>query len=436
MTYTVGDLIGDCLLAVGVNHGYGALIPMVASHPVADGEAAVMMAAAHARLTGGIGVAFTASDSMLFLVDPWSPTKLTLDVHEAAAIPDAIGLGVRRACSVTPGAVEVRIGADPLEPAPPGVGPVAPRVPSAAIDIDADVLATVTAARRPVVLAGPGVVRAGAAAVAGLRALAASASVGVLNTWGAKGLFDWHSPHHLATAGLQARDFVLAGVAEADLIVATGVDPYEAHPELWQLAPYVEVEPAALASLAESWRRPPEPIGTVPLRARLAEAVAEWTRSDAAPIAPARAVTDAAAVLGPDGFVAADPGTAGLWVARTFATTELGSVAVPARAGTGGWAAACAYVSRLLDPGRRALAVVAEIDPVTAAILDEARRGRVGPVVEVWDPDAAPVPPAVRAAALDRAITSEATTDVIRTCIDLSHTDALVDIAGPVVAWT
>ena len=62
-------------------------------------------------------------------------------------------------------------------------------------------------------------------AVPGLHDLAVSAGIGVLNTWGAKGVFDWRSQHHLATIGLQADDFVLSGLDEADLIIATGLDP-------------------------------------------------------------------------------------------------------------------------------------------------------------------------------------------------------------------
>src|SRR5262249_44609558 len=82
---------------------------------------------------------------------------------------------------------------------------------------------------------GPGVVADGA--VPGLHALAAAAHVGVLNTWGAKGVFDWRSRHHLATAGLQARDFPLGGMAGADLIVATGLDGREVAEAAWRLAP-------------------------------------------------------------------------------------------------------------------------------------------------------------------------------------------------------
>ena len=74
-----------------------------------------------------------------------------------------------------------------------------------------------------VLLAGPGIVSH--MAVPGLHDLAVSAGIGVLNTWGAKGVFDWRSQHHLATIGLQADDFVLSGLGEADLIIATGLDP-------------------------------------------------------------------------------------------------------------------------------------------------------------------------------------------------------------------
>ena len=116
------------------------------------------------------------------------------------------------------------------------------------------------APERPVVLAGPGVVADGA--VPGLHALAAAASLGVLNTWGAKGVFDWRSRHHLATAGLQQHDFTLAGLGDADLIVATGVDAAEAPDALWRdLAPVVEraalgARPAVVAGRPSPRRDP------------------------------------------------------------------------------------------------------------------------------------------------------------------------------------
>ena len=70
-------------------------------------------------------------------------------------------------------------------------------------------------------LVGPGVL----AHVDGVRALAERLGVAAVNTWGAKGVFRWDSPFHGGTAGLQARDFELAGLGEIDLLVTSGLDP-------------------------------------------------------------------------------------------------------------------------------------------------------------------------------------------------------------------
>src|SRR5207244_8306725 len=101
---------------------------------------------------------------------------------------------------------------------------------------------------RTLVLAGPGVVRANQ--VAALQAFAAQAGVGVVNTWGAKGVFPWNSPHHYGTAGLQARDFELAGFDDAQLVIAVGLDPDEAPAARWAHAQVLDVEPWQLAALA------------------------------------------------------------------------------------------------------------------------------------------------------------------------------------------
>ena len=106
----------------------------------------------------------------------------------------------------------------------------------------------------------------------GLHALAAAGSLGVLNTWGAKGVFDWRSRHHLATAGLQARDFELGGVAVADLVLVTGLDPAEGTVAATRV---VEVAPGSLDLLAERWSRPFQEVTIPPLRSGLAAVTQE-----------------------------------------------------------------------------------------------------------------------------------------------------------------
>ena len=103
-------------------------------------------------------------------------------------------------------------------------------------------------------LVGPGVL----AHVDGVRALAERLGVAAVNTWGAKGVFRWDSPFHGGTAGLQARDFELAGLGEIDVLVTSGLDPAEVTGRPWEgRAEVVDVEPAGLAAFGDTWAHPP-----------------------------------------------------------------------------------------------------------------------------------------------------------------------------------
>ena len=284
-------------------------------------------------------------------------------------------------------------------------------------------------AERPIVLAGPGVVREGA--VGGLRALAAAGSLGVLNTWGAKGVFEWTSPHHLATAGLQARDFELGGLAEADLIVATGVDEAEALGG-WRLAPVIEVAPVDLQTVATRWSRPARDIPVPALRRELARVTQEGWHAATAPLPPSRVTLAYREALGAGGLVVADPGGAGFWVARTFPTGGVGVAIVPADAGRPWFAAACAVVARRLDPARPVLAVVDVVDPATADVLEAGVRLGVAVAVEVWSPGGEALDAGAHGARLDRLL-HEGGTVTLRT--DGAQLRQVVEGAGAVVAW-
>jgi thiamine pyrophosphate-dependent acetolactate synthase large subunit-like protein len=301
------------------------------------------------------------------------------------------------------------------------------------VDADPEVIAQIAGAERPVVLAGPGVVTEGA--VAGLHALATAGSLGVLNTWGAKGVFDWRSPHHLATVGLQARDFELGGCSDADLVIATGVDDDEAPPALWQHAPHVVVAPGALDPIAEVLDRPHSAPRVPELRTALAGVTQEgWARSGA-PLAPSQATRAYGAVVGAArGLVAADPGWAGYWVARTFPTVELGSAIVPADAGAAGFAAACALVARLRQPLRPVVVAVDRLDPGTEAVVDLAHELGAGFGVEVWTDDGDEIDEAAHADRLrDLAVAATPTVATLATHAD--QRGRMLDAAGPVVAW-
>jgi len=236
-----------------------------------------------------------------------------------------------------------------------------------------------------------------------LHGVAAHLSAPVANTWGAKGILPWDSPHHMGTCGLQARDYELLGFANYDALLTIGIDPDESPPESYALTRVVELQPNSLRHL----------VGDAPPRYHEIEANALYERIAAVaqpgyvdgrrPRHPARAVMDLKRSLAPGAVVAAQPGEVGLWVARTFPTDAPGTVLVPP-VDVPGIAAAIAL---LAAAGRRAVAVVpAPVDALTQALV-EAGEGRATPFrLDVWGDD-----------------------------VDLGLTSLLVEAAGPVVAW-
>lgn len=289
-----------------------------------------------------------------------------------------------------------------------------------------------TEADRPIVLVGPGVVAADA--LPGLHALATSGSLGVVNSWGAKGAFDWRSRHHLATAGLQADDLALAGFDEADLVLTVGIDQRET-PTSQLRAPQLDVAPASLSMLAEQWLRPRRDVPMPALRERLTSVTRNGWEAVTGPVWPTGVTLGYARALGGAGLVAADPGTSGFWVARTFPTDRPRRAHVPADADDHGFAVACAVVARLARPSRPSIAVVdAPISPAVDAALEAARILGVPVGLEVWDPDG----PQLDQAEHHERIAALATSprpEQISVAPSPEQLGAVLDAAGPIVAW-
>jgi len=435
---TAGLLLARVLAAGGIGTVYGLPLMGVPVSEVSDPEVAVLLAQAH-RAVHGVAAAAHVGEGTLVLPGPTSggagglsdpvDTVVVEDVETLRALAPLLAERIRG------DGLRLQVRVDAAQPAPGGA--VARPTPTEDwAEPDEALLRDVSGATRAVVLAGPGVVER--RAVSALRALAAAGRLGVLNTWGAKGVFHWQSRHHWATVGLQTRDFELGGIPEADLVLAVGVDEREAPRRLWDCgAPVLELAPEALGPLAERWPAEARDFPAVPpLRERLAAVTqAGWTASGT-PLMPSRVTRHYAQVLGESGLVAADPGTAGYWVARTFATTRLGSVLVPAMS-LEGWAAACVLVARLVTPLRPALAVVdGGVGERGSAVLAEAARLGVGVGVEAWDEDEVPSSAEHHLARLDTLVSGGLGASQSTLATDPRQFAEMVDAAGPVRAWT
>jgi hypothetical protein len=420
---TVGALLGRCLRAVGVTRVFGAPVPGLPSVATPEAWMPALLADCDGRLGPGPGCGL-ADDGTLRLSSRPGAEVEPVTITAADALPVVLATAAEPARAGA-AAAELRLELDLDAPAPAGLDPVTRITERAAREPLAPVDGPV------VVLVGPGLVRAGA--IAGLRAFATTAGVGVANTWGAKGVFPWDSPHHMGTAGLQERDFELLGFGDAAAVVASGIDPDESAPEHFALAPVVPVTPHRLtANLATELRPSADGIPRNQLYERLAAIAQPGYVADKVPLHPARAVADLRAAVPPTGVVAAEPGIAGLWVARTFPTTEPESVIVPAT-DVSGVAAGVALAAALRD--RPAVAVVTDpIDAATAAITALAAGLGLSLVVSVWEPAGKLSRVDAHAAGLAAAFTAPGVTEV-RVPVDTGDTALLIDAAGPVVAW-
>jgi thiamine pyrophosphate-dependent acetolactate synthase large subunit-like protein len=244
------------------------------------------------------------------------------------------------------------------------------------------------------ILVGPGVVQAGA--VEGLHRFAAAVGCGVVNTWGAKGVFVWDDPRHFGTAGLQARDFVLAGLGDVDVLVTSGLDPAEVTSTPWaDRAEVIDVEPGDLADAADERTWPAGTLERPALYTDLAAACGPLYASTATPPPAAQRARDLAAELPAGGLVVGEPGLVGFWVARTFPTSVPGSVLVPA---SGGKEAAWTAAIEAAVAGRPVTLVCAATPPIEVRMS--------GVAAELWSPKDTDLDPS-----------------------------ALLAVAGPIVAW-
>ncbi len=259
---TAGQLLARVLSAAGIGAAYGRPFSGLPVRDVTDPAVALLLAHAHraVHITPAVahlgeGTVVVAGTSPEASADAGAPPPLPearLVVKDTAALAAAVPAVARRAGGASCWCWTST--SKPRSPRPRPLGP--PTAADGGREPDDDVLADVAAADRIVVLAGPGVVAQ--RAVGDLHALAAAGRLGVLNTWGAKGLFHWQSPHHWATVGLQELDFELGGLGGADLVLAVGIDEREAPPAVERVS--------APRSLARQPSAPSPPVGAVPRR--------------------------------------------------------------------------------------------------------------------------------------------------------------------------
>ncbi len=277
----------------------------------------------------------------LDLVNLFRPiSKYSVQVIEPETIPEVVRKAFKQAQREKPGVSYIDLPENIARSEVHNLVPLAvqrppqPLAPEASIERAAKIISS---ARYPLIMAGNGVIRAGAAGR--LLDFAQKLNIPVANTFMAKGVVPFSHPLWLGTVGLQAHDFVSCGFDRADVVIAVGYDMVEYHPNRWNPDGHCRIVhiDSLPAEVDEHYIADVEVVGSI---GESLDAVAEQslpsTHSPAAlwlaimnelsahadddsfPLKPQRIVWDLQRVLASRAIVISDVGAHKLWMARMY----------------------------------------------------------------------------------------------------------------------
>lgn len=363
-------------------------------------------------LTGQTGLAGMHKETHQFIdvVDMLRPmTKWNTRIHHPRMVAEAVRKAFNVAAAEKPGATHLELPEDVMETVTAGT-PL-PRGPQAMVEADPVSLLraaeVIQGARRPVVLAGNGVVRQDAAPA--LRALCDQTGLHAVTTFMGKGVLDASDPHFLFTAGLARQDYPQGLLGQADLVVAVGYDMIEWPPSAWNpegrqrivcidtVAPEIdahfvpEVELIGdlsrilyqLAGLLEG-----KEVGSVERRPyqRAFRRVLDAGTDDDFPVKPQRVLRDLREVLAPGDVLVSDVGVHKLWVGRFWEAREPNTVLISNGFAAMGFGLPASIAAALVHRGRSKVVCITGDGGFLMNLqeLETARRLGLPFVVLVW----------------------------------------------------
>lgn len=342
-------------------------------------------------------------------------TKWNASIPKAEVVPEAIRKAFKIAQTEKPGATHLELPEDVAEEQvadPQMLQPLfvqAPVMPKPSPAQVARAVHTISGARRPIILAGNGVVRGRAHEE--VRAFAQQCNVPVLQTFMAKGTMSDSDPLSLYTIGLQARDYSTVVMEQADVVIAIGYDFVEYAPCFWNARRdkrivHIDVSPAEVdehyiveEGVLGDIRLSLEQIGAgiTPFDAHWAsesrKIVIEGFERELAsayswPVKPQHLMRELRAGLKPDDRIICDVGAHKLWMARMFPCEVPNSCVISNGFASMGIAVPGAIAAKLLSPERRVVAVTGDGGfLMNSQELETAVRLELPLVVLVWRDD-------------------------------------------------
>jgi acetolactate synthase I/II/III large subunit len=471
---TAAELFVDCLEAEGCRYVFSvpgeetldvlealSNTPTVQHITTRHEQGAAFMADVHGRLTGrcavamstlgpgatnlvtGIADAFLDRAPMVALTGQVGSDKLHKEAHQFVdivqmfqpvtkwngrveridSIPEMVRKAFRVAQLEKPGPTHIELPENRAVMTPESgerTRPLEPRptyFPEPTDEALAAAARLVEASARPLILAGNGVLRRRASGA--LREFAEALHAPVAATFMGKGAIDDRDHLSLMAVGLQARDHVLTGFDQADLVICVGYDPVEYAPSSWNpergkrilsidtqpaevdasFQPDVELVGdlggslerllAALRRAGSAGGRVQEDLeGHLELREALLHDLHVAAEDDGWPIKPQKAIYDLRRALGPSDIVISDVGAHKVWTARLYQAYEPNTVIISNGFAAMGISLPGAIAAKLVYPERKVVALSGDgAFLMNSQELETAKRLGVSIVVVVWRDD-------------------------------------------------
>jgi len=326
------------------------------------------------------------SHQYLDLVSLFRPvTKWNTMVTRPETIPEIVRKAFKIATNEKPGAVHIDFPEDLSKMEVESASPLPISKTSLAAPKEDAILQAadiIRSAKRPIILAGNGVIRNRACEA--LQSFCSKTSIGVAHTFMGKGCVPYSQPESLMAVGLQARDYISCGFDAADLVIAIGYDIVEYHPRLWNPEKrahilHIDRTPAetdgfynaffevigdireTLQSLTTKLSQVKQPLPSEEsLRRAITEELETAGRDDFFPLKPQRIVEELRRSMGDEDIVISDVGAHKMWLARMYRCSRPNTCIISNGFASMGISLPGAIAAKMIEPERKVVAATGD----------------------------------------------------------------------------
>ena len=349
------------------------------------------------------------SHQILDLVNMFQPvTKYSTQILDPGIVPEVVRKAFKVSQTEKPGAAFIdfpeNIAEMPVDKLPIKVQTAyTSEAPARKLE---EAVRLITAAKAPVILAGNGVIRQGAAEA--LVTFAEVLRIPVANTFMAKGVIPFTNELSLGTIGMKARDLPWFAFEKADVVICVGYDMVEYHPDVWnpdgsKTIIHIDALPAevderyvmavgvlgdlqtSLRSIATKARwQSSSPFKAV--RKAIVADRAEYSKDTEFPVKPQKIVWDLREVLGPDDIAISDVGAHKMWMSRMYKAERPNTCIISNGFAAMGIAVPGAIAAKLAYPDRKVVAVTGDAGfMMNSQEIETALRMKTSFVVLIWN---------------------------------------------------